>query len=112
MRAYAQGEATSDEAHLGTVELRYLLPSFSYVPGNVQASIFYDRARGKLNDNPLPAEVPTNTRTLSGAGFGVTWARQDDFLVRASVAWRTTGLPISDTADRKPRLYFQLIKFL
>ena len=112
VRAYAQGEGTSDEAQLATIEGRYTLPTFSFVPGNVQAAVFYDWARGKLNESPLTAEVPANHRTLAGAGFGLTWAQQDNFYVRGTLAWRTTGAPISDTADRKPRLYFQLVKFL
>jgi hemolysin activation/secretion protein len=112
VRAYAQGEATADEAQLASVELRYSLPAFSFVPGNIQASAFFDYGRGRLNESPLPAEVPTNHRTLSGAGLGLAWGRQDDFFVRGSLAWRTIGVPISDPVDRKPRLYFQLVKYL
>jgi hemolysin activation/secretion protein len=112
VRAYAQGEATSDEAQLATVEARYTLPAFAFVPGNVQASVFYDWARGRLNESPLPSEAASNHRTLAGAGFGLTWGQQDNFYVRGTLAWRTTGAPISDTADRIPRFYFQLVKFL
>ncbi len=113
VRAYAVGEATSDESQFFTAEIRAGIPQITFLPGNVAASVFYDIASGKLNKNPPPNPLnPDNTRTLQGAGFGLTWARQDDFLVRASLAWRLSGHPLSDPADRKPRLYFQLQKFL
>ena len=110
VRAYAQGEATSDNAHLFTAEVRQGLPRVALVPGNLVASAFFDYAHGKLNENPLPAEL--NTRTLRGAGLGLTWGRQEDFFVRGTLAWRLSGPPTSDPADRKPRLYFQAVKFL
>lgn len=112
VRAYAVGEASSDEAHLFTMEARYGLPQFGAIPGNFVAAAFFDWARGKLNKNPLPLEAPANIRILRGVGVGLTWARTEDFLVRFSLAWRLSDAPISDPADRKPRLYFQLQKFL
>lgn len=113
VRAYAVGEATSDESQFLTAELRAGLPQFASIPGNLVGSVFFDWARGKLNDKPPPNPLsPDNTRTLSGIGIGLTWARQDDFLVRGTLAWRTTGAPISDPADRKPRLFFQFQKNL
>jgi len=113
VRAYAVGEATSDESQFLTAEFRAGLPQFANVPGSLVGSVFFDWARGKLNDKPPSNPLaPDNIRTLSGVGFGLTWARQDDFLVRGSIAWHTTGAPISDPADRRPRLYFQVQKNL
>ena len=112
VRAYAVGEGTSDEAQLVTAELRYGLPRFDFVPGNVVASAFFDYAHGKLNEDPLPTDFGRNDRTLRGAGFGLSWGRQDDFLLRGTLAWRLAGAPISDPTDRKPRVYFQLVKYL
>lgn len=112
VRAYGLGEATSDEAQLLTAELRMGLPQSTIVPGNFVASLFYDFARGRLNKEPLPIETPTNIRTLQGFGFGLNWGRQDDFLIRASLAWRLSGPPTSDPADRTPRLFFTLQKYL
>jgi hemolysin activation/secretion protein len=111
VRAYAPGEAASDDAHLGTVELRHGLAVPKTVPGYVILSAFYDIARGKQSHDPLPFEA-NNTRTLQGIGLGVTWGRQDDFLVRGMIAWRLSGAPVSDRADRQPRLFFQLTKNL
>jgi hemolysin activation/secretion protein len=112
VRAYAQGEGVSDEAQLVTAELRYSVPRIGFVPGNLVAAVFYDYGRGKLIESPFAIEEPTNIRTLQAAGFGLTWGRADDFFLRGTLAWRLSGHPISDTADRRPRLFFQLVKFL
>jgi hemolysin activation/secretion protein len=112
VRAYALGEATSDSGHLFTAELRYGLPQSDTLPGNFVAAAFFDYGRGKLNREPLPLEAAANVRILRGAGVGLTWAKQDDFLLRATLAWRLSGAPISDPVDRKPRLFFVLQKYL
>ncbi len=112
VRAYAVGEATADEAHIFTAEVRAGLPAISFIPGTVVASGFFDFAQGKINKEPQPLQAATNTRTLRGVGFGLTWGRQDNFLVRATLAWRLSGAPLSDPADRNPRLFFSLQKFL
>lgn len=39
----------------------------------------------------MPLEAPANVRILRGAGVGLTWAKQDDFLLRATLAWRLSG---------------------
>ncbi|HYC48440.1 MAG TPA: ShlB/FhaC/HecB family hemolysin secretion/activation protein [Burkholderiales bacterium] len=111
VRAYAVGESASDEGHLATVELRVGLPDIEWLPGLGVASVFYDYAHGTVSKHPLPLDI-NNKRTLRGVGLGLTWARQDDFLVRATLAWRLTDPSTSDPADRKPRLFFQLQKYL
>lgn len=112
VRAYAIGEASADEAQLLTAEVRYGLPRFASVPGTAVVSAFFDIGHGKLNRAPTASDTGTNTRTLSGAGLGLTWGRQDDFLVRGSLAWRLSGAPVSDPADRRPRLFLQFAKYL
>lgn len=112
VRAYALGEGTADEAHLFTTELRYGLPRMERVPGNIVLSAFFDAAHGRLDRKPVPAPFPSpNTRTLSGVGVGATWGRAGDFSIRGSLAWRTSGAPVSDPRDRSPRLYLQLQKY-
>ena len=110
VRAYAVGEATSDDAQLFTAELRHGLRRMGPVPGHVIGSVFYDYGVGRLSHRPNPGEF--NRRTLQGAGLGATWLLQDNFFVRASLAWRLSGSATSDPADRKPRLFFQLVKHL
>ena len=112
VRAYAIGEATSDEAHIFTAEVRTNLPQPGFMSGNLVGLAFFDWAHGRLNKDPVALEVPRNQRTLSGIGVGVTWTKQDDFLVRGTLAWRLTGSPVSDPDDKKPRLFFQLQKNL
>jgi hemolysin activation/secretion protein len=112
VRAYAVGEATSDEAHLFTAEVRRTLPQPSFMPGSLVGLAFFDWAHGRVNKNPLALEIPINQRTLSGVGLGLTWTRTEDFLVRTTLAWRLTGSPISDPEDKKPRFFFQLQKNL
>ena len=112
VRAYGVGEATSDEAQLFTAEIRGGLPKLDFIPGTIVASGFFDFAQGKLNKDPQPLQAATNTRTLRGLGVGLTWGRQDDFLVRVMAAWRLSGPAISDPVDRHPRLFFTLQKFL
>ncbi|MGZ8267552.1 MAG: ShlB/FhaC/HecB family hemolysin secretion/activation protein [Burkholderiales bacterium] len=111
VRAYPLGEASADEAHIFTAEVRYGLPRAASIPGNVVVSAFFDLGHAKINDDPPAAQADSNSRTISGAGFGVTWGRQDDFLVRGSLAWRLSGRPTSENVDRKPRLYFQAAKY-
>ena len=112
VRAYGVGEATSDAGHLFTAEIRFGMPKSEHLPGNFVASAFFDYGRGTLNEDPLPLQVAGNVRTLRGAGVGLTWAQQDDFLLRATLAWRLSDAPVSDPVDRKPRLFFQLQKYL
>jgi hemolysin activation/secretion protein len=112
VRAYGVGEATSDAGHLFTAEIRFGMPKSEHLPGNFVASAFFDYGRGRLNEDPLPLQVVGNTRTLRGAGVGLTWANQDDFLFRAMLAWRLSDAPVSDPVDRRPRLFFQLQKYL
>jgi hemolysin activation/secretion protein len=111
VRAYPLGEASADEAHIFTAEVRYGLPRAASIPGNVVVSAFFDLGHAKINDDPPAAQADSNSRTISGAGLGVTWGRQDDFLVRGSLAWRLSGRPTSENVDRKPRLYFQAAKY-
>lgn len=112
VRAYALGEATSDEGHLFTAEIRFGMPKSEHLPGNFVASGFFDYGRGTLNKEPLPLEASGNVRTLRGVGVGLTWARQDDFLLRATLAWRLSDAPVSDPVDRRPRLFFLIQKYL
>ena len=112
VRAYAQGEATADEAQLFTAEARYGLPRIDFIPANVVVSAFFDYGHGKLSEDPVGAAVGRNERTLRGAGLGLTLGRQDNFFVRGTLAWRLSDAPISDPVDRKPRLFFQAVKYL
>jgi hemolysin activation/secretion protein len=106
VRAFPQGEAAADEALLMNLELRY---SFTSAPG-LQAIAFYDAGSARINREALITDS-NNRRHLAGEGLGLQWNYNNSFTVRAYVAWRNGGRPVSDT-DRTPRLWVGLAKYL
>lgn len=114
VRAYAPGEAAADESLVATAELRapIALPQGSSIPGNFVGALFVDASQGRVNKIALPNDTAPNTRRLAGVGLGLTWGRPDDFLLRGTAAWRLSGPPAGDPADRRPRFYLQLSKSL
>ncbi len=103
VRAYSGDESPSDDAWLGTLELRYAIGS------RWLASAFFDAAQGYLNHQPITADGE-NRRRLSGAGIGLSYTLPRNLLIRADVAWRTGSRPTSD-GDRSPRAWLQAIKY-
>jgi hemolysin activation/secretion protein len=102
VRAYPQGEASGDEGHRATVELRHNLMA------NVQATVFYDWGQVTINRNPFGAPA-SNSRNLAGVGVGVN-ASLGPVQLRSSLAWRTDGgLPTSipASAAKRPTLWMQ-----
>ena len=102
VRAYPQGEANGDEGQLLTAELRWRANDAWQFKG------FYDDGRTKINRKPWVAG--NNDRHLTGVGMGAVY---DTGKVSTSLlaAWRAgTGSPTSDT-DRKPRIWFQAVKY-
>lgn len=102
VRAYPQGEASSDDAWLLNLELRYALAAEWQVAG------FYDAGRGRTHHAPLAGDS-TRPNWRSGAGLGLAWSRPRDWAVQSFVAWKTAGDPTSDI-DRTPRLWLQAVK--
>lgn len=107
VRAYPQGEAPADRAHLVTAELRHALNDQWQVVG------FVDAARATINQDPwalAPGAVAApNKRSLSGAGLGVNWSR-NGYSARAYYAHRLGSSASTAEADRKGRLWAQLSK--
>jgi hemolysin activation/secretion protein len=114
VRAFPVGEATGDTGELGTLELRYLVPSFQVFGGDFTLSTFYDYGNVKTLQNP-PAADPTaskNIRSISGAGVGISLGREGNFLFRLDIATPTSGQPaISDPKKVDPRIWAQAIKW-
>lgn len=105
VRAYGPGEATVDEGNLLTVEYRYLQP---LTGGTLTWRVFYDRASGLIDKNPLPGTTD-NKVTLQGSGLGLNWSTGGDFDIALTAAWRGRHLPTVN-GDREPRIFMQLIK--
>ena len=55
--------------------------------GDVTFAGFYDAGRVQVNNNPLNV-TSANFQGLSGYGLGVTVGKDNDFLLKTSVAWR------------------------
>ena len=111
VRAYPVGEATADDAIIVTGELRYIVPRFEVLNGDLTVAGFVDWGKAKLNHEPLPSDTG-NYRELAGYGIGLSAGRDGDFIVRSSIAWRwTRSLPQSDTAERNPRVWIQGVKW-
>ena len=51
-----------------------------------------------------------NVASFSAAGLAVSWARPNEYALRASLAKPVSGAPRSDPRVRDPRLYLQLTK--
>ncbi len=109
MRAYPQGEASGDSGYAATAELRYAL-NFASIPGVLQPFMFVDAGGVTINENPFAATA--NTRHLSGGGFGLSWAKANDFQVKLTVATRIGNQPsVSSDTDRHTRGWVQAIKY-
>jgi hemolysin activation/secretion protein len=114
VRAYPVGEAPGDTGQLATAELRYIIPGFQVFGGDMTLSSFIDHGQVKTFEDPPPAsaEAAQNKRSISGAGIGVSFGREGNFLLRANVAWSLDKeTPVSDQADRDPRVWVQAIKW-
>ena len=96
VRAYPSGEGFGDAGWLVQLEARYQI-------GSLAPYAFYDAGHAKLNQNTWAPGV--NDRDLAGYGLGVRYSDQA-WSVDAAVAWRSRGgVPVSDTAERNPRLW-------
>jgi hemolysin activation/secretion protein len=94
VRAYPVGEASGDEAHLFSVELRHDLP-LDLKWGAVQLSAFFDTGQVTLNKTLWPYAVQTlkgkNEYWLSGAGVGISLSEADRYFLRLNYAHKIGG---------------------
>jgi len=114
VRAYPVGEAPGDSGAIFNGELRYIVPNYTVLGGDITASMFYDAGWVKTLESPPPAD-PTaahDHRTIAGYGLGASVGREGNFLVRGYLAWRADhDPPQSDTARRVPRVWVQAVKW-
>ena len=106
VRAFSPGEATADDAHVVTAELRFLPPQdwFGDLSRELVFRGFYDWGHAKFSHDAAnqPAGVP-NTATLSGWGIGATWERAGNFSLRLDLAWRGAGDALAEASRQEPR---------
>ena len=111
VRAYPEGEAYADEGYVGTLEARLLLPKFTErLPGQMHLIGFADIGNATLSKNPWAAGQ--NSRTLSGAGVGFTWADQNNFAVNTYYAFKLGNEAATSAPDSSGRFWIQIVKYL
>ena len=111
VRAYPVGEANGDSGNLITGEVRYLVPRFKVLEGDVNVIAFYDWGRVYINEKPRDTDTQ-NKRSISGYGVGGSLGREGEFIFRASASWRADHeRPQADTAKRDPRVWIQAVKW-
>jgi hemolysin activation/secretion protein len=86
VRAYDMGVLTGDEGVLGTVEWRHDLGSLW--GGNWQTVAFVDSENITINRSLWAGaqSAGNNSATLSGAGVGMNWSTQDQWVAKVYVA--------------------------
>ncbi|KLN57207.1 ShlB/FhaC/HecB family hemolysin secretion/activation protein [Variovorax paradoxus] len=105
VRAYPSGEVLVDQGLIGTVEWRWSVNA-EFTP-----FVFYDAARGRPTKNPTIFDASPNSRSLRGAGIGLSWTRPGNFTINATLAWRAGTDPArTDGGGHNPRLYVQALK--
>jgi len=110
VRAYPVGEAYADEGYVATLEARLRLPKFSQsLPGQFHLIGFVDTGSVTFNENPWTAGE--NHRTLSGAGFGVTWADYNNFALSAYWAHKLGNAAATSAPDKSSRVWLHAVKF-
>lgn len=100
VRAYPSGEGNGDEGWFVQLEARYQMGAFS-------PYAFHDSGRVKVNADAgrITPAVTANERSLGGFGLGARYSA-GQWSADASIAWRSHGgKPMSDTAERNPRLW-------
>lgn len=104
VRAYPIGEGLGDRGWLTQFELRHKFD-------DIMGFVLLDTGASSSNIQAWDGHAVTTSR-LTGRGFGVRLQQEKGWNWEASVSWRQTGLPVSDTARRDPRLWaFATYKF-
>ena len=110
VRAYPEGEGYGDEGYLLTAEVRLRLAELSRrIGGDLQAVAFVDN--GAVTINTSPWSPGTNSRNLTAAGVGLTWAAPSDFLAKVSYAFELGSERATSSPDHGGRLWVQVVKF-
>jgi hemolysin activation/secretion protein len=104
VRAYPQGEASGDEGYLVSAEAHWDT-ALRWTAANAQFIGFVDTGGIQLHDTEWSGWQGGNARlhnrySLSGAGVGCNLSRFENYLVRASYAWKLGENPGRDLNNR------------
>ncbi len=109
VRAYPEGEAYGDQGYIVTAEARLALEALSRrVPGNVELVAFIDHGGITYNRNRFSAAP--NSASLSAVGVGLTWADNNNFLLKVSYAHRLGSAPVLSGPDSSGQFWVQVSK--
>ena len=112
VRAYPTGQGIGDQGFIFTTELRYNVPKFQILSGDLTFFGFYDAGRVQVNMTPLTTSTSANFVGLSAFGAGFSIGKDNDFLIKSTFAWRgENDTPDADTVRREPRVWVQAIKW-
>ena len=106
VRAYPEGEAYADQGYVLNLEARLEAPARS---GQLQLIAFADHGAVSINRDPWSAGP--NRRTLSAAGVGVNWSREDDFMLKAYYAHKLGNEAATSAPDASGRFWVQAVKY-
>lgn len=110
VRAYPEGEAYADQGYVLSLEARLLLAPFTPTQrGQVQALAFVDT--GTVSRDHSPWTDTPNRRTLSGAGVGLIWSENNNFMVRAYYARKLGSAMATSSPDKSGRFWIQAVKY-
>ncbi len=109
VRAYPEGEGYGDQGYVATVEGRLALPRWRVLPGRTTAFVCADT--GQVDEVKTPWIAGPNQLTRSGAGVGVSWADDNNFLLKVTYASKLGGTKATSAPDAPGRLWVQLAKF-
>ncbi|WP_426210097.1 ShlB/FhaC/HecB family hemolysin secretion/activation protein [Massilia sp. TWP1-3-3] len=110
VRAFPEGEAYADQGYVLSVEARLLLAPFTpNQRSQVQALAFVDS--GTVERDHQPWSDAPNRRTLSGAGIGLVWSENANFLLRAYYARKLGSQMATSSPDKPGRFWVQAVKY-
>ena len=103
-----KGEGVGDDGFLGTAELRYTFPPWTWVT-RPQAFVFFDGGTVRINQDAFRAGI--NRISQYGAGLGANLFFVGGFALRGSVAWRVGSEPVPGVSNAASQGWIQLVKF-
>jgi hemolysin activation/secretion protein len=110
VRAYPEGEAYGDQGYVVNLEARQRLPAlWASQQGQMHLIGFVDSGTVTRNKNPWMAG--DKRTTMSGAGVGLSWADDHNFVVRSYYAHKLGNRMATSAPDKGGRFWIQAVKY-